>query len=216
MSPGRVQLETGFTWQQQRGTAPATSLSFPELLLRIGILDRAELRISENYLVEQPAGNGAPSVRGFDDTYLATKVSLSDSRGAVPALAFEVQVDLPTGARSFAAPHALPGGALLLGWEGHSRWSAGVELFARQAAEDEGQGVASLSVQYELARSVTGYGEVYAVAPWNSTTDLPTQYANAGLEVLLDRNVQVDARIGAGLDRAAARLFTGVGFSVRR
>ncbi len=216
VAPGWVQLESGYTYDQDRGSRAARLQSLPEALLRIGIVRDVELRIGENYSIARPAGVAPPSVRGFDDTYLGTKVSVSEARGVVPGLGFEAQLELPTGSAAFSAGRVLPGGALLLGWEGDSPWSAGVEFLATQTNAHAGQGTASLSIQYQLGRRVQWYGEVYAVQPWDDPDNPDTQYANTGVHVLLTRDFAVDARAGAGLNQGASRFFVGAGFAIRR
>jgi hypothetical protein len=213
---GYVQLEAGYSAQWGPTTQSSDEASFPELLVRVGVLRRLELRLGENYLVDQPAGAAASATGGFDDTYLASKVAITDAHGAVPGLGAEAQVTLPTGAAAFTADRVLPGAAMLFGWEGRSAFSAGVELLASQTTEHGGQGVASLSVQYQLCSRLQFYGEVYAISPWNSPGDPSTRYFDGGVHVLLSNNVQLDARIGAGLSRAADRAVVGAGFGVRR
>jgi Putative MetA-pathway of phenol degradation len=217
IAPGRFQFETGYTYQQARGTDAGYTHSLPEALFRIGVLSRIELRVGENYLVQHDAGPAAPSTSGFDDLYLGTKVSLTEAHGMMPALSFEVKANLPTGSDAISAHRWLPGGAILFGWESDGPWSAGVELFATRTADDNAQGVGSLSVQYQLASSVQLYTELYTVQPIGGNAGASgAHYANSGVLVLLSNNVQVDARVGVGLNDAADKYFLGFGFAVRR
>jgi hypothetical protein len=176
-----------------------------------------ELRLGENYLVQRGDGINAPSVHGFDDIYLGTKVGATEQHGAVPALSFEVKVNLPSGSDAISAHRALPGAALLLGWETPGPWSAGLEAFGTRTADDHAQAVGSLSVQYQAARRVQAYGEFFTLQPVDAGAGVRAQhYANSGVLVLLSNDMQVDARIGFGLNHAADRYFFGFGFSVRR
>ena len=216
LASGRFQLETGYTYQQARGMDAGHTHSVPEALIRVGLSSRVELRVGENYLVERGDGSSAGSVSGFDDLYLGTKVSLTEARGIVPALSFEVKANAPTGGAAISAHRWLPGGALLLGWESDSPWSAGVELFATRTADDNAQGIASLSVQYQVSSNVQPYLEVFTVQPIGTSTAVGAHYANSGVLVLLSNNVQVDARVGIGLNQGSDRYFVGFGFAVRR
>lgn len=214
---GHIQLETGYTYQQGRGTAAGHSHSLPEALVRFGLTPRVELRIGENFLVQRANAQNVPSVHGFDDTYLGTKVTATAQRGVMPALSFELKVNLPSGSDAISAHRVLPGGALLLGWETAGPWSAGIEAFGTRTADDHVQAVGSLSVQYQVASPVQLYGEVFALEPVSAGTGTRAEYyADSGVLVLLSNNVQVDARIGVGLNHDADRYFVGFGFAVRR
>jgi hypothetical protein len=216
LAPGFFQLETGYTYQQARGTDAGHTHSLPEALLRVGLSPRIELRVGENYLVQRADGASGGSVNGFDDIYLGTKVSLTEAHGIVPALSFEVKTNAPTGSDAISAHRWLPGGAILFGWESDGPWSAGVELFATRTADDNAQGIGSLSVQYQVSPSVQPYAEYFTVQPMGAAAAAGAQYANSGVLVLLSSNVQVDARLGVGLNRGADSYFVGFGFAVRR
>ena len=214
---GHIEFETGYTYQQARGTDAGHSHSLPEALFRAGLLPRLELRVGENYLVQRGDGINAPSVHGFDDTYLGTKVSATEQHGAVPALSFELKVNLPSGSDAISAHRALPGAALLLGWETSGPWSAGVEAFGTRTADDHAQAVGSLSVQYQASKRVQAYGEFFTLQPVNAGTGSRAEhYANSGVLLLLSNDMQVDARIGFGLNPSADQYFVGFGFAVRR
>jgi len=214
---GHVEVETGYTYQQARGPDAGHSHSVPELLFRVGLLPRVEFRLGENYLVLRGGGVNAPAVRGFDDTYLGTKVSLTKQHGAAPALSFELKVNVPTGSDAISAHRALPGAALLLGWETSGPWSAGVEALGTRTADNHAQAVGSLSVQYQTSRRVQSYGEFFTLQPVNAGIGArAAHYANTGLLLLLSNDAQADARIGFGLNRNADRYFVGFGFAVRR
>jgi hypothetical protein len=214
---GHIEFETGYTYQQARGADAGYSHSVPEALLRVGLLRRVELRLGENYLVQRGEGINVPALRGFDDTYLGTKVSTTEQHGAIPALSFELKVNLPTGSNAISAHRALPGAALLLGWETAGPWSAGMEAFGTRTADDHAQAVGSLSVQYQATRHLQAYGELFTLQPVNAGTGARAEhYANSGVLILLSNDAQVDARIGFGLNHSADQYFVGFGFAVRR
>ena len=213
---GHIQFESGYTYQQGRGTDAAHSHSLPEALVRFGVTPRVEVRLGENFLVVRPDGPGVPSVHGFDDTYVATKISATAQHGGIPATSFELKINLPTGSDLISAHRTLPGGALLLGWETGGPWSAGIEAFGTRTADDHVQAIGSLSVQYQAASRMQLYGEGFTVQPVNGGSGARAEhYANSGVLILLSNSVQVDARIGFGLNHAVDRYFAGFGFAVR-
>ncbi|MGH7592902.1 MAG: transporter [Gemmatimonadales bacterium] len=212
-----IQFETGYTYQEGRGADPGYSHSVPEMLVRFGVTSRVEVRMGENFLVQRAGGPNLPLVRGFDDIYLGTKVNALEQRGVWPALSFEFKVNIPTGSDAISAHRVLPGGALLLGWETAGPWSAGIEAFGTRTADNQTQAVGSLSVQYQAISRVQFYGEIFTLRPVDAGAEIhAAHYANAGVLVLLSNDMQVDGRVGAGLNQNADRYFVGFGFAVRR
>ena len=91
---------------------------------------------------------------------------------------------------------------MLLGWETSGPWSAGVEAFGTRTAADHAQAVGSLSVQYQASRRVQTYGEFFTLQPVNAGIGAHAEhYANSGVLLLLSNDMQVDARIGFGLNQ---------------
>ena len=217
LAVGHWQLETGYTYQRARGADGGHTHSVPEALVRFGLLPRIELRIGENYLVQQGDGADAGTVRGFDDTYLGTKIGASGQHGLLPSLSFEVKANIPTGSDGISAHRVLPGGAVLLGWESSGPWSAGIEAFGTGTASGDAQMVGSLSVQYQASTRAQFYGEVFTLQPIDAGPGSgPAHYANSGVLWLLGNDMQVDARVGVGLNQNADRFFFGLGFAIRR
>lgn len=205
---GMMQVESGYTFRHM-GSGVGDEHSFPELLVRAAISGSVEARVGVNYLA-------APGARGFDDAEIGTKIALSQARTLWPAISMEAQASLPTGAAVWSARRVLPGAALLLGWEGASRWSAGVEELIAQSGASTAEATTSLSVQYQGTPRAQWFGEVFSIDPIHDPATRAERYTGAGVLILLGTNAQLDARIGAGLDRHAARVYTGAGFSIRR
>lgn len=207
---GHIQFESGFTSQTSRDGL--TSLSGPEFLLRFGVLSRAELRIGQNYRsVETDPG---VHVSGFDDLQVGTKIRLAD-QGHLPAISAEAFTTFTTGAEGIGAPRALPGAALLLQQSTDGPWSWGIELEAARGAVSGASSFTSLSIQYQVTPRVQLYGEWYQLQP-DLGVNLHQHYLDSGVLVLLANDVQVDARVGLGLNHDADRLYFGLGLAFRR
>jgi hypothetical protein len=207
---GHVQFESGFTSQASRDAL--TALSGPELLVRIGVLSRAELRLGQNYRsIETGPGQ---RTAGFDDLQVGTKIRLLD-QGSLPAVSVEAFTTLTTGAAAIGAPRALPGAALLFQQTSEGPWSAGVELELAKGAVSGASGFTSLSIQYQATPRVQGYGEWYQLQP-DLGEGVHQHYLDAGVLVALSNDVQVDVRIGVGLNHDADRSYFGFGFAIRR
>jgi hypothetical protein len=206
---GRIQFETGFTSQTARDGLASWSL--PELLVRIGILRGAELRIGQTYRsFELDQGE---RLGGFDDLQVGTKIHVA-SQGSLPAISAELFSSFSTGAHGIGAGRALPGAALLLQQTSEGPWSAGLEVEVSRGVTSAVAGFASLSVQYQATQRAQLYGEFFQLQP--DLGEVRQSYLNGGILFLLSNDLQVDARIGAGLDHDADRSFIGVGLAVRR
>jgi hypothetical protein len=205
-----VQFETGLTAQAARDGV--TAWSVPELLVRVGVVRGAELRIAETWRSVGASGNAR--AEGLDDLQLGTKIALMPQR-SWPAVSVEAFTTMATGAAGVGAGGALPGAALLLQQTSSGPWSAGIELEVSRGLSNPLAGFASLSIQFQATARIQWYGEYYQLVPDLARAGRE-HYVNSGLLVLLDNDLQVDARVGVGLNRAADRSYMGVGLSVRR
>lgn len=210
IAPGHLQFESGFTSQTSRDGL--TSLSGPEALVRIGVLSRAELRIGQNYRsIETDPG---VRVNGFDDLQLGTKIRLFD-QGHLPAISAEAFTTFTTGAAGVGAARTLPGAALLLQQSTDGPWSWGIELEAARGAVSGLSGFTSLSIQYQITPKAQLYGEWYQLQG-DLGVNARQHYLDSGVLVLLSNDVQVDARVGVGLNHDADRSYFGLGLALRR
>jgi hypothetical protein len=207
---GHIQFEGGFTSQTSRD--PLTAWSGPELLVRVGVLPRAELRIGQNYRSIETA----PGVRvsGLDDIQLGTKVRLFD-QGSLPAVSFEAFTTFTTGADGIGAPRTLPGAALLFQQTSDGPWSAGVELEIARGPVSGASGFTSISIQYQVTPRLQGYAEWYQLQP-DLRVAFRQHYIDAGILLGLSNDIQVDARVGVGLNHDADRSYFGLGLALRR
>ena len=215
---GRVQFEAGYTWTEANGSSGgAGSATWPELLVRYGLSNRFELRVGQSLTTLSPPPGQGNRFTAREDVYLGVKVRLGAQQGSRPALAFLAQATLPTGDGRLSANTTLPGVALLAGWQWSSPWSLDLELGASRVPGDAWELAPSASLGRSFSSRVRGFAELYSLVPLLNESGAPTQhYANSGFAVLLSNNLQLDARVGAGLNDAADRYFVGFGFAIRR
>ena len=90
---GRVQLESGSSWERSALEGPwTTTFSVAESLLRVGLSDNAEAHFQGNYLI---ISNWGGRDRGFDNFSFGTKVKLLDGERFVPDIAINADVIIP-------------------------------------------------------------------------------------------------------------------------
>ncbi len=226
---GRVQLEMGYTFTYDReGDERRRDHSAPEFLARIGIAEGWELRIGwAGYAWTQERQRsetqvGRPITReawsqGANDMSLGFKVKLAEQRGLIPHLGVIGEISVPTGSAGTGSGDVDPAVKLLWAYELSERLSVAGNINVAVPTEDAHRFVqASGSVTTALAVSERwgAYLEYFGFYPNADGADC-AHYVNGGVTYLINDNLQFDWRIGAGLNRAADDLFTGVGFSWR-
>lgn len=219
---GRVQLESGYTYIQDRADGKkVVRHSYPEALLRIGMFaDWFELRIGQNLGGEfDSAVHG--SVHGGEDLYLGMRFDLTEQKGVLPEMSLIFQTLVPTGHSAFTAKQMLPGFNLLYGWDiVEDKWTLGASTQLNRRVDDSSHFYAEFAQAFTLGHKWTPrlgqYTEWFTLVPCGAITEARTEhYLDGGFTYLITDNFQVDIRAGMGLNRAANDFFAGSGFGVR-
>lgn len=215
VAPRRVQAEAGYTFQREGST---DSHTLGELLLRIGLHPRAELRVglSSYDIIDAPEG----TTTGLEDASLGAKLALLRRGQATPALVPEVSVivatSLPTGADALSSGGFDPEAKLALGWDVGDR--AGVAANLNYTSISGGTGrqgelAGSVSLGMSLVERLDAFTEYYAFFP-TSGAEENAHHVNGGVTFQLTPNFQLDARLGRRLTAGEATFF-GVGLARR-
>jgi hypothetical protein len=220
---GVVQLETGYTFTTDaEDGVRTTNHSFPETLLRVGVLaDWLEFRVDWNYEVERTRAGGVAETRsGADDLTLGFKIALTEQQCNLPETAVILQFSVPSGGDAFTADEVLPGINYLYSWELNDDWSLGASTGFVAAVDDEtndtySQFSQSLSLGRGWNDKVGSYTEWSVLSPIGADTNRPENYLNGGFTYLINKDVQWDIRAGVGLNDAADNFFAGTGISLR-
>lgn len=216
VAPGRFQFEMGYTFTRS-GTEELHNMG--ELLARLGILPWLEGRLGLNSfsVLRDPAADR----EGLEDLTVGFKAVLNrketDASRAEPRVALLVGTDLPTGDGDVGSSEVVPGATLAASWDLSGRLVMASNVgWAYAIDEDEryGQGLASLVFGYSVSGPLTAYVEWFGLLP-ESRGDGASHYLNGGLAWLLSPNLQLDWRLGAGLQDPDPNWFTGVGVSFR-
>ena len=225
VAPGRFQLEGGYTFSR---FDEEKVHSVGELLLRVGAVDRLEFRLGLNSFVfrNEPADSvGLPpsairTVRGIEDLTLGLKVELvrpPPGKPGVPQLAIVAGTTVPTGRAEVGFEGAVPGGILGAGW-GITDWlAAGLNVGYAYAEDEEGRFdelSGSVAFGFGLTRRLGAFAEWFGIFPLSPDRD-DSNNADAGFTYLLSPNLQLDARLGVGLDEPRPNFFVGAGAAWR-
>lgn len=223
---GHLTLETGYTFTfRNRDDVETHRHNAPELLARVGLLDdRLELRLSTSGYVwsRSDDGDGFLAAEGFSDAALGFKLKLTDQDGALPRLAFEAVTSLGVGSRGISSRHLEP--TIKLIWAYNLEQLVGdrfkgLSLYGNlnlACPTTDGdrflQGAASVAVAYALSPTVSLFAEYYVVGPASKGDDA-AHAIDFGGAYLLNNRVQLDARVGFGLNDTADNFLVAVGIS---
>lgn len=210
---GVLQLETGYTFTKSSGTE---SHSWGEPMIRYGVLANwIELRMAVAPVTERSTSTRT----GIEDLYLGVKLTLMQQDGLLPGLAVVPQMTVPTGSAKFSADRILPGINLLYGWDLSDALSISASTHLNLAVDDDAnrytEWAQSLSVGWSLTTKLSSFFEWYALFPVNSTAASAEHYLDAGLAYALSDDLQIDLRVGKGLNDSSDDYFAGTGLAFR-
>ncbi len=216
VGPGRVQLEAGYTFS---GEAEVKSHTVGEVLVRVGLISRLELRLGLNsYAFEERT---SADERGFEDVFIGAKIALLEVASGFellrPGLALLIGTSLPTGQGGFGAEGVWPEAKLALGWDVSQRFSLGSNLNVASVRVDGdrfGQFSGSLAMGYAISERLGTYLEYFGFAAPN-TRGIDESFFNGGFTFLANNDLQFDARAGIGVSEPDLNYFLGVGFAWR-
>ena len=206
---GMTQIEAGATFERS-GNARQTTVG--ETLIRVAAGNRAEVRIGiPSYLSVCDGGRAS----GLDDAFLGAKFVLSSPQKR--PLALLIGSTLPTGSHSVAPRKFSPEAALSTEFDLSRKVGLAVNVGIARPNEGEGsfsQFFGSASFGFDLSKRVSAYAEVYA---FNRTErgGSPQKFINGGFTYALKPELQLDARLGFGLNNhvGGPDYFYGIGVS---
>lgn len=226
---GRLQLEGGYTFTYDRENGRRIKdHTFPEFLLRTGLVDDVELRIgwagfslTESLFREQnDAGRHVWTTAHDDagtDMDVGFKLHLIEQNGLVPEFGVIGSLSLPTGASGKTSGDIDPQVKWLWSYDLTDRLSlsGNVNLAVPTSADARFfQTAASASLAYTWTDWLGSFAEYYGFYPNDRGRD-SAHYLDGGFSFRITDNVQFDVRAGFGLNREADDFFSGVGFAFR-
>jgi hypothetical protein len=228
---GMVQIETGVSAGNDAfGDSPSagiTSLTLRNIgigstLVRVGLLERLELRLETGYVMEKSEGKQrvgqteepfSESLKGLDALAVGVKIGIAEEAGALPETSLIFHATLPAGSEAFQPSHVIPDFRFTLSHSLSQTVSLGYNLGAEwNDAGTPPDGIYTLVVGSDLAESVGGFLELFGTL---SPHGAPQHTLDGGLTWGLHENLQLDAAAGVGLTEAAEDFFVGAGVSFR-
>ncbi len=227
---GHAQFELGYTFTYNRdGTDRSETHVFPELLVRIGLVEHFELRLFwagyswSDDLVGQQRSILLPDheqswTHGANDMSVGFKLEILERDGWVPDGAILAEVSIPTGSQDTTLDDVEVGVGLLWAYDVTDAFSvSGNVNFVSTIDADRDrflQTSASLALGLALTDDIGIYWEYFGFYPDIQHEDC-AHFMNGGMTFLLTDNLQFDLLAGFGLNEQADDLFAGIGVSWR-
>ena len=213
---GHVQLEGGVTWQE---IGDEDSLAVGELLVRYSLAENVEARLGVGSWTRIDLPDD--QLEGYEDPVVQLKVRLTppadDRPPGFPAIALLVGTSVPVGSEELTADEWEPDAVLAFDWILTDMLSLGANVgvaFPTEDGERFNQVLASLSAGIAATDRLGFFLETYGFSQEEPDGDA-TQYVDTGVTFALRDDLQVDARIGFGLNDPSPERYFGVGAAYR-
>jgi len=188
--------------------------------MRIGVLhENVELRLGFNSYTLVRGGDS--NAGGIQNLGIGAKFRLLSGGGvghARPTVALLVGTTIPTASEEVEARTARPQARIAAAWDLSEAVSVSSNVAWTSVKEDESDARHdvwgfSLALGYGLSERWGAYLEYFGVYP---TGERDTEnFVNTGLTYLISNDLQLDARVGYGLNDRDDDFFLGVGTAIR-
>ncbi len=211
---GRMQFETGYTFSSDNENSGITMHTFPETLVRIGLTDTLEMR------VEWPTHvfiRNKTRVSGMKDLVLGFKAQVFQQDRWRPQISIANRLLIPTGNKNLSSNHVESEVQMILSYTLNERISVFGNANAGSASSQDkrfAQFSSSLGLNLNYNNTLSGFIEYFGFYPISSSTQ-NIYFLQTGIMYQVNRHLQLDTRIGTGLNREANDIFIGAGLSWR-
>jgi hypothetical protein len=224
VAPGLVQLEVGWTLEQEGRTGiRQRTTAVPQVKARLGLIPGLEGRLGFAGWqgVERRELAGVTSSNGVGDLDVGFKYRAVAAHGSIPDVALIGTLTLPTGNAGFGSPRADPTVLLAFANTLTDRLGVGYNLGASWSTEGATGGQATLlDILYTVSLGV-GVAERAGVfiELFGSVATEPDRgnrhTVDGGVTYRVRDNLQFDLSGGLGVNQGAADWFLGAGVAVR-
>lgn len=216
---GHFQLETGYTFTfRDRDEVETQTHNGPELLGRIPLLeDRLELQLGTSGYVwsRSNGGSGFESSEGFSDMTVGVRLKVADQDEWLPRIALQATTTTGLGSDGISNQDFEPTFKFIWSYDLGDGWGVYGNLgvgYLTTGSERFVQGQAGVCLSKTLNDEWSVYAEYYVFGP-NSKGSDEAHYIDVGAAYLLTPRIQLDGRVGCGLNEEANNVFTGFGIS---
>jgi hypothetical protein len=212
------QLESNLAYNvdrilQNRIEVEINSLDLLNALMRFGLSDHLELRLSTLYTFKTTdSPDTTASIDGINGLVLGAKIHLFEERGVRPDAALLVEVGLPVGKEEFTENQTLPGVTLAASHIFDKRFGIAYNIGGQRTLESDFLFKWSVALPVTLSHKVAVFAEVFG----NTADGIdPMVSVDGGGIWQIRRNIQFDATGGLAVTEAGNDWFGTAGFSFR-
>ncbi len=214
--PGYIQLEGGVTVNHDRTRAPLeriTTVSVPNTLIRIGVLDAMELRLlGGEYVYEKTSsGNQDDRDQGVSAPIIGTKFQLTNEDQWMPQTAVFGNLTFPFGSKRLHPDDLTPDFKVAANYALSEHVSIEVNLGAAwKDGLNDIIGLYTTALGLAMTEKLSTFAEVFG-----NMNGPATHGFDAGFTYLVLPTVQLDVSGGPALTDAATDWFVAAGVSYR-
>lgn len=222
---GRVQIETGVSFERNKTADERTRARSTPTLIRVGVSDTLELRAeSETFVRSSITDRASGAVQrdsGTADVSLGLKWHMLDGNEAAgqPAVAWLLHADVDSGSPAFRGKGVRPSLRGVAEWELPGDAALGVMGGAVLDRQPEGKrftsGILAVTVSKGWTPEFRTFLEVAGRQFASKANGGNVLTLDAGVTYLLSDDLQIDAAVARGLNKNTADLQFGLGVSVR-
>ncbi len=209
------QLETGIVLEKDKPESyvAVNSYSFATTLLRYGLAEGIELRLSGAFLREDIQDQKKiSSEAGLADIGIGAKFHLFEEDGLVPQAGVITVIDIPIGDKFFTENEIIPG-VIFAAEHRVTEWaSISYNLGARYRNNRKSFYNYSLALSIQPLKKIGIYAEIFGFIKRTST---PVHAFDLGMTYLVLANLQLDTSYGVAISDIAADSFFNFGLSWR-
>lgn len=206
LAPDRWQLELGYQFADEGGSADVTVHTLPLALVRVGLTERLEVQLSWAGYTE--VNSRAGDIDGRSDALLGAKWRLTDASERT-AIALFAGVSLPTGSSEFSSDDSDPTLGLFWSHPGRLDWFGTVDATFADNADIFHNAV---GISLPVSGRVGGFVELLSTFPERGGA---LHSLLGGVSYLWNNDLQFDLNIGAGLNSRATNFTFGFGVAQR-
>lgn len=216
--PGRLQIETGFVFQNDEPEndpqiKKTETYNLATTLLRFGLTKRIELRAGSQmtHLVQDTQADKKTET-GINGLYVGTKIKLFKENGFLPDGAVLISADLPVGNKTLVADKTEPKLLFSASHTLNDRLGFSYNLGTSVSDGDVYNFIYTASVGAAFSPELGAFVEIYGNKPENVKGNVLIDF---GLTFLMKRNLQFDISGGKAFNEEAPDWFANFGFAVR-
>jgi hypothetical protein len=197
--------------------------SFPELLMRLGIGDRFELRLGWNYESGRERLPAAGNIAGFfganaeQQMFYGFKAAVTQQSGWMPGSALLAQGHTPTGGHQSVTQLRT---GYVVGWILPNRWHFDAS-FRFGTDDDEGRPYvlwapsAVLKIPLTPSERLFTHVEYFGVITNGKQEDISLHFVDTALHYLITPNMEIGAIVAFGPHSHGLNIVTNVGIGIR-